>query len=198
MESMKYLLIFILIPILTSCQVIGTGVQVIGGSIGCSVNNNPAAKIEQGSIRNISIDLSLSDGENQIILNETAVCEYQGSMCAGGTWFQVWYGDQSIFHKFKLADGNTLKFGPHNFCTNIDFYEKKCISGNCNPSEHFTLSLSFSEELTEKRKDLDLDWNKGEFTGFESVNESGLIKFGYKVNHYLVDYGEVAYNKPLQ
>jgi len=195
---MKHIFIILIIPILTSCQVIGTGAQVITGSIGCSVNSGSAAPIKIGSVKDISIKFSLIDDGNKLDLSDTASCEYQGNMCAGGQWYQVWYGDQSIQpREFKLSDGNKITYWPHSFCIDIDDFEKECADGNCDPSKHFSLNLKFNKEIADKRRLQNLDWTKGEFSDFDSVNGEKLTQYGYDVRKYLINYGDVAYNKQI-
>jgi hypothetical protein len=194
---MKYIFIILFIPILASCQVVGTGVQVITGSIGCSVNSSSTVPLKVGAVKDISIEFTLVDGGNTLNLSETATCEYQGNMCAGSQWYQVWYGDQSIRREFQLSDGSKITYWPHSFCIDIDDFEKKCGDGACDPSEHFSLNLKFNKEVAEQRRDQDLDWAKGEFSDFDSVNGEKLTKYGYDVRNYLINYGDVAYNKQI-
>lgn len=193
---MKHIFIILIISTLTSCQVIRTGSQVITGSIGCSVNSDSAAPIKVGSVKDISIAFSLIDDGNTLNLSDTASCEYQGSMCAGGQWYQVWYGDQSIQpRELKLSDGNKITYWPHRFCIHIDDFEKKCADGDCDPSKHFSLHFKFNKEVAEQRSKQNLDWRKGEFSDFDSVNGEKLIKHGYDVRNYLINYGDVAYKQ---
>ena len=192
---MKQVFIILIFPILTSCQVIGTGTQVITGSIGCRVNSDAAASLDIGSVKNISIEFSLIDNGNTIDLSDTASCRYQGNMCAGGQWYQVWYGDQSIQpREFKLSDGNKITYWPHGFCIDIDNFEKNCANGDCDPNKHFSLNLKFNNEVAERRRKQDLDWTKGEFSDFDKVNGEELVQYGYDVRNYFIKYGDVVYN----
>jgi hypothetical protein len=191
MSRTQRLLLFMLIPLLSSCQVAGVAVQAVTGSIGCSVNDNPTANVQPGSTRDITLNLSLNDAGKVIELNETAVCEYQGSMCAGGKWYSVWYGDPDITHTIHLSDDNQLVFKPHNFCIQIHDYEEQCAAGNCSASEQFMVKLHYSKAVQEQRKAYDLDWKQGELTEFSLVNGEKLVNYGYDLSTYHVVYGDL-------
>lgn len=186
----QQLLLLMTIPLLSSCQVAGVAMQVVTGSVGCSVNSNPRADLAQGTTREIQLDFALNDAGIVHQIKQPAVCEYQGSICAGGEWFEVWYGDQTTTHTVKLSDDNVLRFTPHNFCMEIDPYEKECAQGACSASELFTIRLGYSRAVQEQRKLLDLDWKQGELTEFSLVNGTKLKNFGYDVTLYSVTVGD--------
>lgn len=191
MNHTQKLLLIMTIPLLSSCQVAGVAVQAVTGSIGCSVNDNPTANLQPGATRDIALNLSLNDAGKVIELNETAVCEYQGSMCAGGKWYSVWYGDQDITHTINLSDDNQLVFKPHNFCIQVHDYEEQCAAGNCSASEQFMVKLHYSKAIQEQRKAQDLDWKQGEMTDFSLVNGQKLVNYGYDVSNYRVVFGDL-------
>lgn len=189
-RRVQKVLLLMTIPLLSSCQVAGVAMHVVTGSVGCSVNNNPRADLAQGTTREIQLNFTLNDAGTMQQINQPAVCEYQGSMCAGGQWFEVWYGDKTTVQTIKLSDDNVLSFAPHNFCMDIDPYEKECAQGACSASELFTIRLGYSSKVQEQRKLLDLDWKQGELTEFSLVNGTKLQNFGYDVKLYSVTVGD--------
>lgn len=175
------------LALLCGCQVIGTTAHILGASVGCAVNNNPNASLKQGEWRYFNINVALWENGQTLQMSETVACEYQGSMCAGGTWFQVWYGDKEVRKTLNFSDGNSLLLTPNNICTNIHFFEEKCQQSSCNPSEHFTLRLHFNKDIQAQRQTMELDAFKGQFPWYETVNGRTLKTFGYDVLRYQVE-----------
>lgn len=165
---------------------IGTTAHILGASIGCEINDNPTEHLVPGTLRHFQINVTLNDHGTQHVIEETVACEYQGAMCAGGTWFQVWYGEKVIRQKIVLSDNNQLSLTPNNICTDIHFFEEACAEGPCNASEHFRLRMHFNEETQELRKNMPPRWEDGEFTDFENVNGETLRKLGYEVQKFTI------------
>ena len=184
---MRHILILLLVPILVSCQVLTATTSVITGSVACSVSEKKQSFPPEGAIKKIDLSLSISDKTNDVSFSETAICEYQGSMCGGGSWFEVWYGDQSISHNIPLSLGDELVFRPHSFCIALDEYSKQCKLGNCDPVETFRLKLMFSESRKASTVVGDLDWTKGKFKDNALVKASDLPSYGYDVKHFSIE-----------
>jgi len=184
---MRNILILLLVPILVSCQALTATTSVIAGSAVCNSTEKEQSFPSEGAIKKIDLSLALSDKTNEVSLSETAVCEYQGSMCGGGAWFQVWYGDQSISHSVSLPLGDELIFKPHSFCITIDEYSKQCQSGNCDPTETFKLLMMFSEERKSSTVVDGLDWTKGKSQDRALVKASDFPSYGYQVKHLSIE-----------
>ena len=182
---MKWLLPPLLL-LLASCQVIGTTAHILGASIGCEVNDNPTEHLVPGTLRHFQVSVALNDHGTKHAIEETVACEYQGAMCAGGTWFQVWYGDKDIRQHIVLSDNNQLSLTPNNICTDIHFFEKACAEGTCDASEHFRLKLHFNKDIQQQRQNMPLRWEDGEFVHFENVNGERLRKLGYEVMRFSI------------
>lgn len=184
---MKNILIILLIPIIASCQALTATTSVMAGSVACKSSEKEQSFPPEGAVKKIDLSFTITDTAKDISFFKTAVCEYQGSICGGGAWFEVWYGDQSISHKIPLPRGDELIFRPHSFCISLDEYRKKCNSGNCNPNEHFTLLLIFSEKRDPDTIVQEGDWTKGKLQDRVLVKAGDLPSYGYEVKHFNIE-----------
>jgi hypothetical protein len=184
---MRNILILLLAPVLISCQALTATTSVIAGSSACNSTEKEQSFPPEGAIKKIDLSLTISDKTTEVSFSETAVCEYQGSMCGGGSWFQVWYGDQSISHNISLPLGDELIFQPHSFCITIDEYSKQCQSGNCDPAETFKLLMMFSEARKSSTIVDGLDWTKGKSQDRALVKASDFPTYGYEVKLFSIE-----------
>jgi hypothetical protein len=184
---MRNILILLLAPILVSCQVLTATTSVIAGSAACNSTEKNQSFPPEGAIKKIDLSLTISDKANEVTFSETAVCEYQGSMCGGGVWFQVWHGDQSISHNISLPLGDELIFQAHSFCITIDEYSKQCQSGNCDPTETFKLLMMFSETRKSSTIVEGQDWTKGKSQDRALVKVSDFPSYGYEVKLFSIE-----------
>lgn len=184
---MRNILILLLAPILVSCLAPTATTLVVA----CSSSEKEQSFPPKGAIKKIDLSLTISDKTNDVSLSETAVCEYQGSICVGGAWFDVWYGDQSISHNIPLPLplplGDELVFWPHSFCTTLDEYSKQCKSGNCDPVKTFKLQLMFSDSRKASTVVGSQDWTKGKSQDRALVKASDLPNYGYQVKHFSIE-----------
>jgi hypothetical protein len=184
---MRNILILLLVPILVSCQALTATTSVIAGSAACNSSEKEQSFPQEGAIKKISLSFTISGKTKDVSFSETAVCEYQGSICGGGAWFEVWYGDQSISHSIPLPLGDELVFWPHSFCTTLDEYSKQCKSGNCEPTDTFKMRLMFSESRKANTVVEGQDWTKGKLQDRALVKSSDLSNYGYEVKHFSIE-----------
>ncbi|WP_027858474.1 hypothetical protein [Marinobacterium jannaschii] len=184
---MRNILILLLVPILVSCQALNATTSVIAGSSACNSSEKEQSFPPEGAIKKIDLSLTISYETSEVSFSETAVCEYQGSMCGGGAWFQVWYGDQSISHNITLPQGDELIFKPHSFCITIDEYVKQCKSGNCDHADSFKLLMMFSEARRSSTVVVGLDWTKGKSQDRALVKANDFKNYGYQVKHFSIE-----------
>jgi hypothetical protein len=195
---MRNILVILLTLIVSGCQALTATTSVIAGSVACSSSEKEQSFPPEGSVKEIDLSFTITDTAKDISFSETAICEYQGSMCGGGAWFEVWYGDQSLSHEIPLPSGDELIFRPHSFCTSLDEYRKKCNSGSCDPNEHFTLLLMFSEKRKSGIVVEGDEWAKGKLQDRALVKASDLPKYGYEVKHFNIEVASEAYNKSFK
>ena len=95
LKDMRYLLLIATVPFMTSCQVMTASTSVISNSIACGTTESEQLFPQLGSKRFINIDFSIKETNKTIPFKHVAECEYQGSICGGGAWFDIWYGNRS-------------------------------------------------------------------------------------------------------
>lgn len=149
----KFILSILLIPLLVGCQAFSASMAVISGTSACNSTEGDQLFPDEGSRKYIHISFDINDSNQAVSFSETATCEYQGSMCGGGAWFQVWYGDQTLPEvELSLENGNRLSFREHSQCIGIDKFAKACANGACKPEDYFGILVLYSDEYTELRK----------------------------------------------
>jgi len=183
MKRLKTAAAVALILTLTGCQSTLTALSVISGGAACSRTERQQQFPEEGAEAQIEVQISIMGRDGPVQLNETANCEYQGSMCGGGSWFQVWYGDQTQFHSVALPYDSTLEFRPHSFCIMIDQFRKACEKGNCLPEDHFTLSLQLGDGWAGQPPELPERWGSMNTRRF-STGVHEISQFGFEVDHF--------------
>lgn len=181
---MRNFLITILASILVSCQALTATTSTITGSAACDSSEEEQTFPADDAVAKIDLSFVITDKSKEISFSDVAVCEYQGSMCGGGSWFEVWYGDQSASHTIPLAEGDELIFRPHSFCIRLGEYRKNCSSGNCDPTEHFKLLLMFSEQRKANTVVEGHDWVNGHLQDRALVKASDIPSYGYVVKHF--------------
>ncbi len=127
--------------------------------------------------------------------SERAVCEYQGSMCPAGEWYEVWYGDRSASYEIDLTNGEKLTIWPHSLCIDLNEFREKCLVGQCNPEEQFEFRLVLSDERKVARErecesnnpdgttDNIEEFVKCAMPGVDLVTFGELEKYGYEVEN---------------
>ena len=183
---MRNILILLLIPIIASCQALTATASVIGSSAACSSSKKEQSFPKEESRKNIDLSFAIIDGGKEVAFSERSICEYKGSMCGGGTWFEVWHGDQSISHTIPFSNGDELIFWPHGFCITLNDYKNKCLTGNCDTLEHFKMRLMFSEKRSKNTTVGGLDWTKGKFQNRALVTAKELSGYGYDFQKFSI------------
>ena len=108
---------------------------------------------KEESIAQIHVQFRIGKGLDQINIDETAVCEYQGSFCPAGEWYDVWYGNQEISREVLLPKNRMLSIWHHGLCTRIDEYRRQCANDKCSAEEHFEFRLLLNPQETKERKE---------------------------------------------
>jgi len=195
---MRNCVFVLLIPILASCQVLTASMPVYGGSVACSSSEKEQSFPEQGAKRYLDISFEIIGSGRAVTFSDRAVCEYQGSICGGGKWFDVWYGDESVSHTVSFSNGEQLVYSPHAMCTSLFEFNEKCEAGNCNPVEHFELLLMFSEQRIEQEREKSSgqpinktstnidDWIKNVFPDRDLVTAEELASYGYSIKKFSI------------
>jgi len=166
---MRSIIVFLIIPLIVSCQAMTT-TSVIGSSIACSSSEKEQTFPEEGAKKNIDLSFKIRDSEEVIGFSGRAVCEYKGSICGGGTWFEIWHGDQSISHTISFSNGDELIFWPHGFCITLNEFREKCAAGSCEEADHFKLLLMFAEKRNDQDRAL--------------VTATDINRYGHKVESF--------------
>lgn len=132
---------------------------------------------------------------------ESAICEYQGSFCPAGVWWEVWYGDQSINYVIDLAKNERLTIWPHGLCITLNEFKDNCAAGNCTPEDYFEFRLELSESRRNKRArecstnnpdgvtDDPDEFVKCGIPGVDLVTLSELEEYGYEINNAKITVG---------
>lgn len=107
---------------------------------------------ENGAVAEIHVRFDLGKGQERISVNEVAVCNYQGSFCPAGEWYDVWHGNQQARREVSLENDRTLTIWHHGLCMNLRAYSKLCVQGDCDALSHFKFRLQLNPEETERRK----------------------------------------------
>lgn len=107
---------------------------------------------EENSVAKIHVQFQIDTGVDEIGVNETAICDYQGSFCPAGEWYDVWYGNKEIVREIALSGERVLTIWHHGLCTGLDDYKKQCAQGVCDPTEYFEFRLLLNPDDTKQRK----------------------------------------------
>lgn len=183
MRRLINLAVFCLIPTLVGCQATQTTLSVISGNAACSRTEQQHVFPDDGAVAEIQFKLDIMGSEGPIEFNGIATCGYQGSMCGGGSWFQVWYGNQELHYSLSLPYDSTLEFRPHSFCIMIDEFRKACETGNCVPEEHFTFALQLGDTWTGDVPELSGKWGSMKSRRF-SAGIHEISRFGFDVRNF--------------
>ena len=159
----------------SSCQVTTAATSVVGGSVACARSEEVYPFPEQGEVRDVTVAFEIVDGDDRVAFSHVGRCEYQGSLCGGGAWFQVWYGDQDAVFEWSLSNGDRLVYRPHTQCTYLGQYLVECSDKDCDAAGHFKLNLDFSQERAALLGGTGTDWASGLFPGsvVASISEMG-------------------------
>ncbi|MDN4504345.1 hypothetical protein QX776_18190 [Alteromonadaceae bacterium BrNp21-10] len=145
---MKNIAAFLVLIALTGC--VSLQQQALNNT--CENSKNLRVFPKENSVSMIQVQFQIGTGKDQINVNETAMCDYQGSFCPAGDWYEVWYGDKEMKREIALSDNRTLTIWHHGLCINIDDYKKQCAQGNCGPTEYFEFRLQLNPDETNERK----------------------------------------------
>ena len=149
------LAIVALLPLLIGCQALSALISVTGGSVACASSKSGETFLPDGSKKYINISFDINEGNRTVPFKEVVMCEYQGAICGGGTWFHIWYGDRTLQNKIiELQNGDTLSFDEHAQCLKMDDFLNKCKKSACVPADEFGILVLYSEENTKLRKSL--------------------------------------------
>jgi len=199
---LKSLCILLCVGFLAGCQALTASTAVLGGSIACSSNEKDQSFPEQGTTRTVGASFSAEVDGVTHHFSESSVCEYQGALCGGGTWFEVWYGDQSLPSiDIPVAAGDTAIYDNHMQCVHMNDFVTACKQGDCDPKDFFGLLIEFSKENTEiRRAKIDsgeLKSREGDyiFPGREYVPYNQLSEHGIFIENLEVQLSEEVMSK---
>lgn len=161
----------------------------------CDTSKEARTFPEKKSIAEITVRFDIELGKDQIRVNETVKCDYQGSFCPAGDWYDIWYGNQEIKRELSLPNEQAITIWHHGLCIELGDYKKQCLLGNCNPIDHFKFRLQLNSEETNRRKEEcskrdsggvmnDIDqFLRCSFPEVELVTLEELKKYGYEINN---------------
>jgi len=192
---MKNILIILALFALTCC--VSPQQQALNNA--CESSQKSRVFPEENSVTKIHVQFQIGTGKDQIDVNETAVCDYQGSFCPAGEWYEVWYGDKEMKREIPLSDDRTLSIWHHGLCINLDEYNKQCAGDGCGPADYFKFRLQLNVEETSLRKLKCAERNTGGVTNapdefvrcgipnVDLVTLEELKQYGYLVNDEIIE-----------
>jgi len=193
--KIKHIAIFLIFPLIVSCQAISTGMAVNAGSKACGESKSKQKFPKDGSKKYIDISFGIKDSNRTIPFKKNITCEYQGSLCTSGNWRQIWYGNRKLKNTVvELSNNNKLSFNEHTQCVRLGGYAQKCASNNCKLADEFGILVLFSEKYTQIRKS-QIDSGKlkkregkyfifpeREFMSFSRLKDVGVTIESLKIN----------------
>ncbi|XQF91533.1 hypothetical protein ACOBV8_22195 (plasmid) [Pseudoalteromonas espejiana] len=102
-KPMKNFATFLTLIVLTGC--------VSPLDIACNSSQKARSFPKEKSVTKINVQFQIVTSEEQINVNETAICDYQGSFCPAGDWYEIWYGNKEIKREITLQMIELLPFG---------------------------------------------------------------------------------------
>lgn len=165
----------------------------------CDSSKNSAGFPKENSVAKIHVQFQVGAGQDLVDVNETVICDYQGSFCPAGDWYEVWYGNKELKREIKLSNERTLDIWHHGLCIKLDDYKKKCAEGNCNPTEYFEFRLLLNSKDTNQRKLKCAELNDGGITNdpdefvrcgipnVDLVTLKKLKQYGYTINNEVIE-----------
>ena len=117
----------------------------------CETSKKTIALPQKGTVAEVHVSFKIKLAQSSISINETAICDYQGSICPAGDWYEVWYGNQETKREIILPQERSLTIWHHGLCISLDSFKKTCAQGNCNPIDHFEFKLELNSEETKTR-----------------------------------------------
>jgi hypothetical protein len=145
---MKNIVVILALFALTGC--VSPQQQALNNA--CESSKNSRVFPEENSVAKIHVQFQIGAGKDRINVNETAVCDYQGSFCPAGDWYEVWYGNKEMKREIALSDDRTLSIWHHGLCINLDAYKKQCAQDGCGATDYFKFRLVLNPEETNQRK----------------------------------------------
>ncbi|WP_028876948.1 hypothetical protein [Teredinibacter turnerae] len=147
-KPMKNIVVMLALFALTSC----VSPQQRALNNACESSKNARVFPKGNTVAKIHVQFHIGTGEDQINVNETAICDYQGSFCPAGDWYEVWYGNKEMKREIVLTDDRKLSIWHHGLCINLDEYKKQCAKDVCGPTDYFRFRLQLNTEETSQRK----------------------------------------------
>lgn len=147
-KPMKKIVVILALFGLTGC----VSLQQRALNNACESSKNSQVFPEENSVTKIHVQFQIGTGVDQINVDETAVCDYQGSFCPAGDWYEVWYGNKEMKREIALSNDRTLSIWHHGLCINLDKYKKQCAEDVCGPTDYFKFRLQLNPEETSQRK----------------------------------------------
>ena len=168
---------------LSGCQPLATLTAVKRGSIACSSSKDDAEFPSLGTEHFITTTFLIEGNGRAAPFENTSACEYQGSFCGDGRWYNVWYGKEQDRYAVHLPTGDELIYWPHALCLQLDDYLETCRTlGQCNPSSHFEMLLMYSQERIESRSN-----TAGAVADREMVTGDRLHDYGIGVQDFKME-----------
>jgi len=176
--------ILILLPFITSCQIVAATTSVLGGSSACESSKKELTFPNIGTKKNIDVSFVIGSSTKSTKFDGRAVCEYKGSICGGGKWFNVWHGDQSIKDEIALPKGGELTFYPHGMCIKLGKFEDKCANGKCDPLDYYRFLLLIPDGLDRIERNGEELYLTSYLDGYDKVKGKELKEYGYNVKKF--------------
>ena len=171
------------VALLSGCQPLSALNGVTRGSIACSSSKSDAEFPSLGAEHFITTTFIVEGNGRAVPFENTSACEYQGSFCGDGRWYNVWYGKERDQYPVPLPTGDELIYWPHALCLQLNDYLETCRNlGQCNASSHFEMLLMHSQERIESRSN-----TAGAVADRELVTGDQLQNYGIGVHDFKIE-----------